>query len=99
MTIPLVYFWGKYPASAHRLGQIQQKETTIFDRKLSFFYPSRRLGISSAVRRYITKNGKAVFVSHHAIGVYKIFLRLDDIQPLQADDIHDFVVMRYKASP
>ena len=31
-------------------------------------------------RWYITKNGKAVFVSHHAIGVYKIFLRLDEIQ-------------------
>ena len=42
---------------------------------------------------------EAAFISHHTIGVYKIFLRLDDIQPLQADDIHDFVVMRYKASP
>ena len=47
------------------------------------FYPSRRLGISSAARRYIIKSGKAAFVSHHASAC--IDLRLDDI--------HDFVVM------
>ena len=26
---PLVYFWGKYPASTHRLGQIQQSNCLI----------------------------------------------------------------------
>ena len=26
---PLVYFWGKYPASTHRLGQIQQIDCLI----------------------------------------------------------------------
>ena len=36
-----------------------------------FFYPSHRLGISSAVRRYIIKGGFAAFVYHHAMGVYK----------------------------
>ena len=41
----------------------------------------------------------AAFVSHHAVGVYKNFLRLDDIQPLRADDMQHFVLMRYKASP
>ena len=48
-----------------------------------FFYPSRRLGISSTVRRYIINHGDAVVVSHHASAC--IVLRLDDI--------HDFVVM------
>ena len=35
----LVYFWGKYPASTHRLGQIQQRESTCWYR--CFFHWSK----------------------------------------------------------
>ena len=62
------------------LHPLPTKNTLLSIKSVFFVYPSRRLGISSAVRWYITKNGKVVFVSHHAIGVYKIFLRLDEIQ-------------------
>ena len=41
----------------------------------------------------------AAFVSHHAVGVHKKLLRLDDIQPYRADEKQHFVLMRYKASP
>ena len=66
---------------------------------LGFFYPSRRLGISSAARRYIIKGGNAALVYHHAIAC--IFLRLDDIQCFALmicnsygiDDIHAFGVI------
>ena len=53
----------------------QQKSRSIV---LLFCYPSRRLGISSDVSRYIIKGGVAAFVSHHALAC--ILLRLDDIQ-------------------
>ena len=69
---------------------------------LGFFYPSRRLGISSAARRYIIKGGNAALVYHHAIAC--IFLRLDDIQCFALmicnsygiDDIHAYGVIEMR---
>ena len=54
-----------------------------------FFYPSRRLGISSRVSVYIIKVGKADLVSHHAVGVYKSFCGLMRYSP--------FGLMRYNS--
>ena len=45
-----------------------------------FVYPSRRLGISSAVRRYIVKNGVAAFAYHRGVSRVYAFLWLDEIQ-------------------
>ena len=71
-----------------------QKRSNFWQTKVtSFFYPSRRLGISSRFSVYII----AVGVYHHA---ERVFMRLDDIQGfalmiyrLTADDIHAFGVM------
>ncbi len=64
-----------------------------------FFYPSRRLGISSRRSREYHQGRRAALVSHHAIAC--IFLRLDEIQHFVLmicnsygiDDIHAFGVI------
>ena len=56
-----------------------------------FFYPSRRLGISSRRSRGYHQGREAALVSHHALAC--IFLRLDDIPQQVADDIHAFGVI------
>ena len=62
------------------------KNTLLSTKSVFFVYPSRRLGISSAVRRYIIKGGLPplyIITAQPCIS----FLRLDEIQPFRADEI------------
>ena len=59
-----------------------------------FFYPSRRLGISSRRSRVYHQGRRAALVSHHALAC--MFLWLDDIPQQVADDIHSFGVIEMR---
>ena len=72
---------------------------------LPFFYPSRRLGISSRRSRGYHQGRHAALVSHHAPAC--ISLQLDEIQHFvlmisnfcEIDDIHGFAVIESCPSP
>ena len=86
--------WGSNPYSPAK-----KSENLV----LGFFYPSRRLGISSPREAWcISSRARCALVSHHAPAC--IFLRLDDIQCFALmicnsygiDDIHAFGVIRIR---
>ena len=58
---PLVYFWGKYPAFTHRLGQIQQIDCLIcLPDKSGNFLVFRAKAAQNTVKPEKTGFGKSI---------------------------------------